>query len=129
MQFQSLKISIPESSPFQAEIRALYQQHATDIVRAALNLALNTAVAGSVDEATEMINAGVDSVVVFGEDCVWQGVDGIVEASFADLDISIPTSEESAAFIQAVTPGMIKDVIAIISGAFEAMDELSEGLG
>jgi predicted TIM-barrel enzyme len=89
---------------------------------------MNTAVAGSEDEAIDMIQAGCDSIVVLGqENVVWQGIDGIVAATFADLDVVIPESE-AAAFFEAVTPGMIKDVITIISGAFEAMDELSEGL-
>lgn len=129
MHFQALKLNLPQDR-FRTEVATFYQVHAHNIVRAVLNLAMNTAVAGSEDEAIDMIQAGCDSIVVLGqENIVWQGIDGIVAATFADLDVLIPESEAATAFFEAVTPGMIKDVITIISGAFEAMDELSEGLG
>lgn len=128
MNFQSLQISLTKDHPQYPEVLAFYQDNIEAIFKTAMALSANTAIASSEDEATDLIESGCESVVVFGpNDTTWMGIEGIIERTFADCNLELPeNSYVRQAFLDSVCDGIVADVITLIGAAFTAMDELFE---
>jgi hypothetical protein len=128
MNFQSLQISLTKEHPQYREVLAFYQDNIEKIFKTTMALSANTAIASSEDEATDLIESGCESIVVFGpNETTWMGIENIIVDTFTDCDLELPENGYvREAFLESVCDGIVSDVITLIGSAFTAMDELAE---